>query len=131
MTTFEQEAKRMTALNKHKHMTSDKSIGAAFLMVLGVLVLLPIAWLYGVFAYGFVAVKLWAWFVVPIFHTTINFGILQAAGLFIFVRFFTSEHQMPATHPDETTEQKIAKAILPIIVPWVTLLFGWFLKSMM
>jgi hypothetical protein len=131
MSYFDEEAKRMFALNKHKHMNSDKSIGVAFLIFLGVLVLLPLAWLYGVFSYGFVAVKLWTWFVVPVFHTTVNFGILQAARLCILVRFFTSEHKMSVSDPDETTEHKIASIILPLIVPWVTLLFGWLLKSIM
>ena len=132
MTTFEKEAERMTALNKHKHMNSDdKSGAAALLAVIGVFALLALLWLYGIFAYGFVAVKLWAWFVVPVFHTSVTFGILQAAGLFMFVRFFTTEYKMPVTDPDETMEQKIAKVMVPIIVPWATLFFGWLLRSMM
>jgi len=112
-------------------MTSDKSLGVAFLTFLGALVLLPLLWLYGIFAYGFVAIKLWAWFVVPIFHTDITFGIFQAAGLFMFVRFFTTEYKMPVTNPDETTGQKIASAIFLIAVPWTVLLFAWILKSIM
>jgi hypothetical protein len=133
--SFEQEAKRMAALNKykHKHMDSDsdKSLVAALLIFLGALVLIPALWLYGVFAYGFVAVKLWAWFIVPVFHPEITFGILQAAGLIIFVRFFTSDHRMPPENPDETTVQKVTKVLVPILAPWVTLLFAWVLKAMM
>jgi hypothetical protein len=76
-------------------------------------------------------VKLWAWFVVPVFHTTITFGVLQAAGLLTFVRFCVQEHKMPVTDPDETTSQKIVKIMVPIVVPWGALFFGWLLKSMM
>jgi|FAXJ01.1.fsa_nt_gi hypothetical protein len=131
-TFFEQEANRMAALNKYKHMNSDDKSGATTLLtIIGAGVLIAFLWLYSIFAYGFVAVKLWAWFVVPVFHTTVTFGILQAAGLLMFVRFFVQEHKMPVTDPDETTSQKICKVILPIIVPWMVLLLGWLLKSMM
>lgn len=122
----------MRTLNKHKHMSSEKSVGAAFLILIGALALTSILWLYGIFAYGFVAVKLWAWFVVPVFHTEYAFGILQAAGLFMFVRFFTSTH---TTRIDSTDERpmsdKVAEVFVPIVTPWATLLLAWILKSMM
>lgn len=119
----------MAALNKHKHMNSDKSGITVFLTAIGSFVLIVLLWLYSIFAYGYVAVKLWAWFIVPVFHTDVTFGIIQAAGLFMVVRFFTHDYKMPVT--DETTIQKIAEVGLQIIVPWATLFFGWLLKSMM
>jgi hypothetical protein len=131
-TLFEQEAKRMSALNKHKHMNSDKSAGAAFLAVIGIFALVCLLWLYGIFAYGFVAVKLWAWFVVPVFHTEYSFGILQAAGLFMFVRFFTQNYNIKVNSQDERpVTDKIAEIFIPIIVPWMTLGLAWILKSML
>ena len=111
--------------------SDDNSAATAFLKIIGVLALLAIMWIYGIFAYGYVAVKLWAWFVMPVFHTDITLGILQAAGLFMFVRFFTFEHKMPVDDPDEAMEHKVSNVILTIIVPWVTLFLGWLLKSMM
>lgn len=123
----------MAALNKHKHMNSDnKSVGAAFLIIIGSFVLLSLLWLYGIFAYGFVAVKLWAWFVVPIFHTEYTFGILQAAGLFMFVRFFTGNHNIKVNSQDDRPiADKIAEVFVPILIPWATLLLAWLLKGMM
>jgi hypothetical protein len=103
----------------------------AVLTFIGVFAMVSILWIYGIVSYGFVATKLWAWFVVPVFHTTVTFGILQAAGLFMFVRFFVHEERMSATDPDETAQQKISKIILPIIVPWITLFFGWVLHFML
>lgn len=113
-------------------MNSDKSVGAAFLIIIGSFALLCLLWLYGIFAYGFVATKLWAWFVVPIFHTEYSFGILQAAGLFMFVRFFTQNYNIKVNSQDDRpTSDKIAEAFIPIIVPWMTLALAWILKSML
>jgi hypothetical protein len=132
MTTFEKEAERMFALNKHKHMNSEKSVGAAFLVLIGVFALTALLWVYGIFAYGYVAVKLWAWFVVPVFHPEYTFGILQAAGLFMFVRFFTNNHTAKIDSTDERpVSDKVAEAFVPIIIPWATLLLAWILKCMM
>lgn len=124
----------MSALNKHKHkhMNSEKSVGAAFLILIGVFALTALLWVYGIFAYGYVAVKLWAWFVVPVFHPEYTFGILQAAGLFMFVRFFTNNHTAKIDSTDERpVSDKVAETFVPIIIPWATLLLAWILKSML
>lgn len=132
-TLFEQEAKRMSALNKHKHMNySEKSAGAVFLIAVGTFALLALLWLYGIFAYGFVATKLWAWFIVPVFHPEYTFGILQAAGIFMFVRFFTQNYNIKINSQDERPiSDKIAEVFVPIVVPWITLLLAWILKAML
>jgi len=96
------------------------------LVTLGIFLL----WLYGVFAYGYAFVKLWTWFVVPVFHPDINIGIMQAAGLFMFIRFLTADRKMPVNDPKESSEVKAAKVLLPMIIPWVAILFGWMLKSL-
>ena len=122
----------MSALNKHKHMNTEKSVGAAFLVLVGVFALTALLWVYGIFAYGYVAVKLWAWFVVPVFHTEFTFGILQAAGLFMFVRFFTNGHTAKIDSTDSRPmSDKVAEVFVPIVTPWATLLLAWILKSMM
>lgn len=136
-TIFENEAMRMSALNKHKHKhmnSNEKSAGAAFLIVIGTFALLSLLWLYGIFAYGFVITKLWVWFVmtVPAFGIDYKLGILQAAGLFMFVRFFTHNHNVKINSQDERpVTDKIAEVFVPILIPWATLLLAWLLKGMM
>ena len=128
----------MSALNKHKHMNSDssKTVGAAFLIVIGVLALVVGLWLYGIFAYGFVLAKLWAWFVIPIgasiLGVTINqLGILQAAAIIMVVRFVMT-HQFKIDSTDERPPtDKIAEVLAALLIPWAALFFGWLLKGMM
>ena len=88
-------------------------------------------WLYGIFSYGFAIVKLWTWFVVPVFHPDVKLGIMQAAGLFMFVRFFTSDHKLPKFNEKDSDESKVAAVFLPLVIPWMAVIFGWVLKSIM
>jgi hypothetical protein len=126
----------MSALNKHKHMNSDKSVGAAFLIIIGVFALVAGLWLYGVFAYGFVLAKLWAWFVIPIgtsaLGVTINqIGILQAAAICMIVRFVWPTNLKIDSTDERPVSDKVAEVFAAIIVPWMALFCAWVLKGMM
>lgn len=125
---FEEEAERIANLNRPKKRKNMKALGI-LLLALGGIVGFFLLWLYGIFAYGFVAVKLWAWFVTPIFPmlAEYKFSVLQAAGLFMFVRFFTTNVNYAKNDPDEELSDKVGKMLVPIILPWVTLFFGWIL----
>ena len=112
-------------------MNSDKTFAGALLLLLGAISFLFLGWLYGIFAYGFVIIKLWAWFVVPVFHPEVTFGIMQASGLFMFIRFITIDHKMPVTNPDEELKDKIGRVMLPILLPWAALFFGRLLHTLM
>ena len=130
---FEEEAKRMAALNKHKNMSSDtsKSVGAAFLIVIGVLALFAGLWLYGVFAYGFVLTKLWAWFIMPILGVKFGLGVLQAAALIAVVRFVWPHNIKIDSNDERPASDKVAEVFIAILLPWGSLFFAWILKGMM
>lgn len=105
-----------------------KALNILFLTV-GVIIGLFLIWIYGVFSYGFVAVKLWTWFVVPIFPTlaAYKFGILQAGGLFMFIRFMTTTSSYKKNDPKKTTSDTAIEILYLLLLPWATLFFGWIL----
>lgn len=72
---------------------------------------------------GFVLIKLWNWFALPLFPSLPNLNIPQAIGISMLVGFLT--HQYMELPKLETVEEK-AKRILEILIrPWVALLFGY------
>lgn len=117
-------------------MSTNKSVGAAFLIVIGVLALLTGLWLYGIFAYGFVLTKLWAWFVIPMAASVAKvtlgtIGILQGAAIFAVVRFVWPHHFKIDSNHERPVSDKVAEVFVAIIMPWGALFFGWLLKAMM
>ncbi len=80
--------------------------------------------LYGILVTGFVGMKLWAWFVVPIFGLP-TLSIVQAWGIALLIGLWT--HQLHATTNKDEREpsQKYATAIMAILSPWIILFFGW------
>lgn len=68
---------------------------------------------------GFVAAKLWLWFVVPTFGVA-PLPIAAAFGLALLVGYLT--HQTPPTIKKEYRESSTA---LLLLSPLVTLLVGW------
>lgn len=123
---FEKEAERMAKLNAlkedEKFTISKFLLGGIFLFIVVCLI-----WLYGVFAYGFVITKLWAWFIVPVFASaaSVKLGIFQASGIYMLVRFLTAENFKITS--DETQQEKWTKTGVILLYPWATLLFGWIL----
>lgn len=126
--SFFEEAKRIAKLNALKEKEAEKfSISRLLLGGIFLFIAFCLIWLYGVFAYGFVITKLWAWFIVPVFASaaTVKLGIFQAAGIFMLVRFLTAENFKITS--DENQKEKWTKAGVILLYPWITLLFGWFL----
>ena len=122
----------MDSLNKHKSMKNTSigaSIGAILLIVVGFLAMLAGAWVYGVFAYGFVLAKIWGWFMVAEPFSLPAITWIQAAALFCVIRFITSPHSIKINSKDEReTADKIAEVIVPFFAPWATLFFAWLFK---
>jgi len=131
---FEEEAKRMAALNKHKHMKDNPlpTIGIILAAIIGILALLVGGWVYGVFAYGFVIAKLWTWFMViePFSLPAITW--VQGAALFMVVRFLASSHTVKVNTKEENDKDvsdKIVQVLVPLLSPWITLFIAWVFKS--
>lgn len=100
-------------------------------ILLGVLLMVWLAFLYGAFAMGFVGMKLWSWFIVPVFGLpALTWG--QAYGIALFVGLLTHQFHHPTNKDERTTQEKATHVIGNLLVPWTCLLFGylgkiWFL----
>ncbi len=136
---FLNEAERSAKLNKNKDRDEDDSsfwskagytILGVFLAILVMTPMIALLAAYSVFAYGYVAVKLWAWFIIPFFGVK-ALTLLQAAGIMLLVRHFT---YVPKTDKTETDDDSIvvwSKAIIAFALPWLTLLLGYIIHRLM
>lgn len=94
-------------------MASLVAIGAAFVIAT-----------YQILAWGFVFVKLWAWFVVPVFPTLPLLSYGAAIGLYIFktaLAFKIGDLRINM----ENEESKSMRLWAILTGPWLTLLLGW------
>ncbi len=109
--------------------SDEYGICTILLTLLGLIVLVPLAGLYGIWAGGFVGMKLWAWFVVPIFGVK-ALTLYQAAGLATIVGFFTHQHHLgPKPEDNRTTALKVAEFIGILCYPFMVLFVGWIIKT--
>lgn len=122
---FDIEADRLRELNKYKNQPegslSSKLLGGLVGLIIAVLIVTPVM-IYGIFANGFVATRLWAWFVVPVFHAP-PLSILYAAGIMLLVRLFI--HDLSGPKPPEENENKWLRILVVILAPWFFLLTGY------
>lgn len=75
---------------------------------------------------GFVLVKLWNWFALPLFPTLPTLNIPQALGISILVGFLT--HQYIGLPELESRYDKIIRTVTILIKPWIVLLFGFIIS---
>lgn len=93
-------------------------------ILLGCFLMIWLAFLYGAFAMGFVGMKLWAWFVVPVFGLpALTWG--QTYGIALLVGLFARSSHIPTNKDERTTTEKVSHAIGGILAPWGILLFGY------
>jgi hypothetical protein len=132
---FEAEALRLAELNKHKHVppvSFTKALGDVLQMLIGgvigggiVLTVLFLTSAYAFLAHGFVAMKLWQWFIVPSFHVE-PISVMVAGGIMLLVRLFTYQNTPPTKKEDERSfKEKVLHFIGIILIPWYSLLIGW------
>lgn len=89
-----------------------------------VVILFGILFIYDALSWGLVMYKFWGWFVLPIFTTLPTITFVQAIGLIFFVGLFKS-HFIGENIKDEYKKNTYGTAIVTIVMPWVTLIFGW------
>jgi hypothetical protein len=79
--------------------------------------------LYNSFSWGFVAHKLFYWFILPIFPTAPNLTIYQFIGIFFFINCFVrvSSQSIKSEYREPSNELSFF-----FLSPWLTLLFSWF-----
>ena len=93
-------------------------LGIAFL-VIGILIYSSLSW-------GYVLLQFYTWFVLPVFTTLPTINYWQAVGLMFFVGLFCrySGEGVKREYKDE-----LNNVINMIILPWITLLFGYIINQ--
>jgi hypothetical protein len=99
-------------------------IAALFGVIIGALILGFGGFLYGVFVAGFVGMKLWAWYIVPVFGLK-ALTIVQAWGIALLASLWTHQFFTNTNKDERSDGEKIAYFLAMFASPWLTLLFGW------
>ena len=78
---------------------------------------------------GFVLVKIWGWFIVPLFHLPV-LTLLPAIGLALVVGFMTYQYQY--SKDERSAGEKVFESIfLTFLYPLAVLLTGWVITLFM
>lgn len=93
------------------------------------IVLFTLGFMVGLYAIqGWVLSILWAWFIVPMFNLP-PLGILQAIGITLVVGLLTgSAYKAPQ---NKENGERYAAIVTAVIGPFVVLLVGWIVHSLM
>ena len=128
---FDQESARLKELNKKS--TSKISPLARFFTIVFTIIAIAVAVSYGVWAYAFVGLKMWMWFLIPALHIE-PITLYQCMGIMFLVRLFTSENPFAlsdsiANCKDNPTEAAVR--IFGILAhPWMLLLFAYVIHKL-
>lgn len=90
----------------------------AILVIFGMLI-------YSSFSWGFVCMKFWMWFILPLFPMLPVLSFIQCVGLMFFIGLFNIKH---SSNFEKSNEQNYSAIGTSIILPWITLFFAWIIK---
>ncbi len=90
------------------------------LAILGVVALIAITSLWR----GFVLVKLWSWFIVPVFHLPL-LTYAPAIGLSLVVGFLVYQYHSDEADQRPAGEKFTHACIISFIYPLIVLMIGW------
>jgi hypothetical protein len=93
-----------------------------FITIIGIVGVLFLAFIYGIFSWAFVVMYFWLWFVMPLFPTLPVINFYQAMGLWFFISLFHNQ-TMPAIKEEYLKKTEGIVAI--IIATWITLFLGY------
>jgi len=102
-------------------------IGAILGLTVVGLIFIPL-FLYSAWAGAFVGVKLWAWFVVPVFGFK-AVTLPQAFGLSLLIGYWTKQHFNNHAKDERDVTTKAVEFCSLLAYPWLVLLFGFICKS--
>jgi len=104
--------------------------GVAFTVGIVLAIFIPCS-AYFIFAHGYVLSKLWGWFVTPLGVPAIT--LLHASGIMGVIRLCTYDASFtPKSETTETsTTKKFGHLFGLMLVPWVSLLFGYIIHRLM
>ncbi len=101
----------------------------AVLALVGLVALIPLMVLYGSMSWGYVLLKFWTWFMLPVFTTVPHITFWQAVGLMLVISMFKGTGTLDIK--DEYKEDKWHRIAYSLMGPWLTLACGWFLHLFM
>lgn len=85
----------------------------------------------GVFIKGFTAMKLWAWFIAPLFNVP-ELSLLSAYGLAMFASMIAMSKSGKSVDKDKAFwEQMLQSLIEMLVINGMYLGLGWIVKSLM
>jgi len=104
-------------------MSDDNKLMAGLLIVFGAIAGLPILFFVTALTNGWVLVKLWAWFIVPVFNLPV-LGLWQAIGVSFIVSHMTHQYVKDNSKFGETLAFAIANPIFALFFGWLIHLAG-------
>ena len=99
----------------------------AFLLILGGIAAVVGLLIYGSFVWGFVCMKFYYWFVLPVFPDLPHITFYHAVGLFIFIGLFRI-HESKTKTLDGAEIKEETNWVLSLILPWVVLGAAYLIK---
>lgn len=99
-------------------------VGTTLLALFGIIVLLPILYLYGAWAGAFVITHLWAWYVMPAFGVG-ALKMIHAYGITLLVSYITYRHTKLTIKDERETYEKVIEIVILLLYPWMILGLGW------
>jgi uncharacterized membrane protein len=97
----------------------------ALLTLIGVIGFITLLVLYGAFSWGYVSHTFYGWFILPIFNDLPHFTVIQFVGFSLFLNTIIRHG---ATHIKDEYKDKTTEHVSVFLMPWLVLLFGWFIK---
>lgn len=87
--------------------------------------------IYSSFSWGFVLFKFWHWFMMPVFFTLPSISLYQAVGILLFISIFKNKvPQIPIKDEFIDSKKKTNNIVIQAIAPWMVLLMGILMKSL-
>ena len=81
---------------------------------------------YRAWAHGYVAAKLWTWFLVPVGLRAQSWTLFS--GVWLLFVLLTSLQQNQRQKDEREDTEKVLTVLLWFAGPWLTLLVGWWLS---
>jgi len=104
------------------------SVTAILISIVLTLIVYFASTIYGVLALGFVGMKLWSWFIVPVFGVPL-LTITQAWGISTILSFWNHNPKIQTNKDERENSEIVFHNILLILQPWIVLAMAWFVKT--
>jgi hypothetical protein len=95
-------------------------------IILSILILIPLLVIYQSFAWGYVALIIYNWFLLPTFTTLPVLTWQELAGIMFFINCFV--HNTTTAYIKDEYKDSKGGLTISILAPWLTLLGAWIFK---